>query len=275
MFARRDGINAVSISVWFIPRERKPLHDLGVGTNNPTSLTDMRRAEVTSTHHDRPSGVADFFQFTENAVDASTSDARNILKRIPARSKLADDSNGFEIEPRPLAVDAFAFVVCGAGVLAGWASANKVNCDAVSSQSFGGDCSNIVIELCTRKVSRELSAAPRVDLDRSDGDKASAVEPETPSAAGPAEEIEGEALARFPLHLSDVWRKREQRGPEFARGFRREPEALLNRHQRDVRLLAGDDCPAVHFDGHGQARHALPLFLPNANANGIFFREGE
>src|SRR6266542_1265034 len=58
---------------------RSPSAVRGVGSNNPCSVPSVRRAGVPSTHHERPAGVAERFQRSENPVSASSSDARDVL----------------------------------------------------------------------------------------------------------------------------------------------------------------------------------------------------
>ncbi len=92
-FAVGVSIRAVSISVWFTPWLRNPEHGRGVGSDNPGPLSRMRRAEVQSTHHERPCGVADFLQRAENPVDASISDATKTLHELILGQKIHHGSN--------------------------------------------------------------------------------------------------------------------------------------------------------------------------------------
>jgi hypothetical protein len=70
------------------------LEPIGVGTNEPHPLSAVGRAGMDSTHHERPAGVASLLQRAEYPIDASTSDASNILKRKPNRSDVEDDADG-------------------------------------------------------------------------------------------------------------------------------------------------------------------------------------
>lgn len=73
---------------------------------------------VASTDHERPAGVAEFFQCSEHEVCASSSEISAVLKSEPTRADFSDDADGFEVETAPLAFDAFAFGVGWADVLA-------------------------------------------------------------------------------------------------------------------------------------------------------------
>jgi len=84
----------------------------------------MVGADVASTDHKRPAGVAEFFQCREGEVCASSSEISAVLKSEPTRADFSDDAGCFEVEAAALAFDAFTFGVGGADVLAGRASDN-------------------------------------------------------------------------------------------------------------------------------------------------------
>lgn len=82
----------------------------------------MVGADVASTDHKRPAGVADGLQRSEDGVSAPSSEISAVLKSEPTRADFSDDADGFEVEAAPLAFDALAFGVGWADVLAGRAS---------------------------------------------------------------------------------------------------------------------------------------------------------
>jgi len=53
---------------------------------------------MSSTHHERPAGVACRLQVGEHPVSASSSKARYILSEDPRRSELGDDSGELKEE---------------------------------------------------------------------------------------------------------------------------------------------------------------------------------
>ena len=77
----------------------------------------MVGANAVSTHHARLDGVAERFQFIEQPVSAASSEIRAVLKSEPARAAISDQADGFEVEARPLPVDASPFGVGAADVL--------------------------------------------------------------------------------------------------------------------------------------------------------------
>jgi hypothetical protein len=92
---------------------------LDVTADDPRALPLMIGTDVVATNHDRPAGVVEAFQLTENPVSAASSEVSAVLKSEPTRADLSDDADGFEEEARPFAVDAFALGVGAADVLAG------------------------------------------------------------------------------------------------------------------------------------------------------------
>ena len=86
----------------------------------------MIGADVSSTNHIRPAGVAEFFQRREDGVSAPSSKIRAVLKSEPTRAALSDETDGVEIERRTPPLDALAFGVGAADVLAGWASDDDI-----------------------------------------------------------------------------------------------------------------------------------------------------
>jgi hypothetical protein len=104
---------------------RIPSDAIGVGnlckvaSDDPSAGTFVIGTDVFSTNHERPAGVAERFQCSENGVSPPSSEISAVLKSEPTRSDFSDDTGGFEVETRPLALDAFAFGVGGADILAG------------------------------------------------------------------------------------------------------------------------------------------------------------
>jgi hypothetical protein len=80
---------------------------VGVETDEPGPLAYVVGADIVSTHHIRFAGVAERRQRIEQPVRAASSEIRAVLKSEPARAAVSDQADGFEVESRPLAVDAF------------------------------------------------------------------------------------------------------------------------------------------------------------------------
>jgi hypothetical protein len=53
---------------------------------------------MSSTHHERPAGVARLFQTTEDDVSAASSEARDVLSEYPVGSQLLHHPQ--ELEPQ-------------------------------------------------------------------------------------------------------------------------------------------------------------------------------
>lgn len=147
--------------------------------------------DISSTNHERPAGVAEAFQRGENGVCAPSSEIRAVLKSEPTRADLSDDADGFEEEARPLAIDAFAFGVGGADVLAGWASDDDLGeKPKVSNKSVCRKGANVVIDQ-NAWVVFGIERAPPIDrFTGRDRAKACPVHPERPAAGRRAEEVQ-------------------------------------------------------------------------------------
>lgn len=163
----------------------------------------MRRADVESTHHERPAGVALLFQLAENPVDSSIADARNILKRKPARSDFADEADRFEVETGSHPLDPAPFGVGCAGVLAGGASGHNIDWpNSIVLELPGGELLHIVINSDAGEVSGVLPPSPLIDFTCRDSAQASSVKAEAPSAACATEEVEDSHVTLSPPSVS-------------------------------------------------------------------------
>lgn len=231
------GSSRRSISVWFTPRERRPLHgrgdgsiplriipcrdgtsfrrepDLlepppfiafGVGSNDPDSFAEVRRSGMDSTHHKWPDGVARLFQRIVHAVISASSEARDVLKENPTGSHVTHQPQGVEEQSCPLAIDAAAFGVRRACVLAGRTSADDFGKESeIAAKSICAERSHIVIEQGARIVSAEDRAPPRIDLAGCNGEKSRAMQSERPSARGAAEQIQCAPSGGFGFDLHE------------------------------------------------------------------------
>jgi hypothetical protein len=113
----------------------------------------MVGADVSSTNHEWPAGVADCRQCIDNPVCASSSEISAIFKSEPTRSAFVDDANGFEVEAAALSIDAFAFCVGTADVLARRAADNDIGkSDAIPNKSACCEGGDVVINRDSRVV---------------------------------------------------------------------------------------------------------------------------
>jgi hypothetical protein len=122
----------------------------------------MIGSDVPSTYHERPAGVAECLQRSEDGVSSPSSEIRAVFKSEPTRSALSDDADGFEVEAAALAFDTFAFCVGAGDVLArgasdddGWESSG------ISNNSICCERADIVIDKDIRVVLLIDCAAPR------------------------------------------------------------------------------------------------------------------
>jgi hypothetical protein len=97
----------------------------GVG-HDPHPLPSVGRADVASTHQQRPAGVAFAFQVAEHPVSASSSQSRHVLSQHPSGSQHPMTRSISDHSPLRAAVDARALAGDG-DVLAGEAAGHKVN----------------------------------------------------------------------------------------------------------------------------------------------------
>ena len=77
--------------------------------DDPDPVASVRRPDVSSTHHERPAGVARRFQITEDDICAATAQSRHVLDEHPAWLEFADEAGELAPEAAALAGDAFAF----------------------------------------------------------------------------------------------------------------------------------------------------------------------
>ena len=128
---------------------RIPSDAIGVANlepDEPASLALMVGPDVSSTDHKRPAGVADGLQSIDDPVCASSSEISAILKSEPTRPAFVDKSDSLEVEAASLAVDAFAFGVRAADVLAGRRADDDVGkSDTVPNKSVCGKGCDVVI----------------------------------------------------------------------------------------------------------------------------------
>jgi hypothetical protein len=111
------------------------------------------RADISSTDHKRPAGVADGLQRIDDPVCASSSEISAILKSEPTRAAFVDKSDGLEVETASLSVDAFAFGIGAADVLARRAADDDVGkSNTVPNKSVCGKSCDVVINWHSRIV---------------------------------------------------------------------------------------------------------------------------
>jgi hypothetical protein len=123
--------------------------------------------DVSSTDHKRPAGVADCLQCIDDPVCASSSEISAILKSEPTRSAFINKADGFKVELASLAVDAFAFGVCAADVLARRTADDDIGkVTNVPNKSLCGKGGDVVINGDSGIVLRIKSATPVNDFAR-------------------------------------------------------------------------------------------------------------
>lgn len=156
--------------------------------DEPASLALVIGADVSSTDHEWPAGVADCRQRIDDPVCASSSEISAILKSEPTRSAFVDKPDRFEVEPAALSVDALAFGVGAADVLA-WRRADddvgkSMTVPNKSVCSKGGD---VVINRDSRVVLGIEGASPIDDFAGGHRAKTGAMHPKGPPAGRGAE----------------------------------------------------------------------------------------
>ncbi|KGJ12735.1 hypothetical protein IT40_01050 [Paracoccus versutus] len=163
----------------------------GVAADEPGPLADMVGADIRSTHHAWPAGVAERFQLVEQPVGAASSEHRAVLKSEPARPAFSDQADGLEVETGPFALDALALRVGAGDILAGRRSDDDLGqASEVGNKSSCREVADIGVESDMRKILRIEDAAPFHDLTGGEGDEARPMQAERPAARGAAEEIE-------------------------------------------------------------------------------------
>lgn len=151
----------------------------------------MVGADIRSTHHARPAGVAERIHLAEDPVGAASSQISAIFKSEPARSAISDQADGLKVEPRPFPVDAPALRVGAADILAGRAADDDVGKESeVGNKSSCREGPDVLVESDMGIVLCIKDAPPFDDLAGGDGDEARAVQAEGPAAGGSAEEIQ-------------------------------------------------------------------------------------
>lgn len=167
----------------------------------------MVRPNVVATDHERPAGVAEAFQRTENPVCASSSQVRAVLKSDPTSAAssafaaealdLPDDADGLEIEPASLPVDALPLGVGAADILAGRGASDEIGKSSnVGKQSFAGERADIVIDQDSGIVFGIEGPAPRDPFAGGEGLKSGPVKAKRPATGRRAEKVENLHAAR-------------------------------------------------------------------------------
>jgi hypothetical protein len=65
---------------------------VGQSSDDPDPISPVGSADVTSTHHERPAGVASLLQPAKDDVSASTAESRDVLNENPIGSHLLHDA---------------------------------------------------------------------------------------------------------------------------------------------------------------------------------------
>jgi hypothetical protein len=95
---------------------------LDIASDDPASRPLVIGSDVASTDHERPAGVAEGFQCSEDGVSSPSSEIRAVFKSEPTRTDFSDNADSLEVEAAAFAFDAFALGIGAADVLAGRAS---------------------------------------------------------------------------------------------------------------------------------------------------------
>lgn len=151
-----------------------------------------------STHHERPDGVACFFQCVVHPVISASPEARDILKENPTGSHFAHQPHGVEEQSGALAIDATPFGVRRRGVLTGRASADDVGKESeIAEKSICAERSDVVIHPHAGIVLGEDCAPPRIDLAGGNRGEACTMQTKGPTTRGAAEQVQ-----RPPCHAA-------------------------------------------------------------------------
>jgi hypothetical protein len=147
-------------------------------------------SDVPSTYHERPAGVAECFQCSEDGVSSPSSEIRAVFKSEPTRSALSDDADGFKVEAASFPFDAFAFCVGAGDVLARGASDDDGwETSGISNNSICCECADIVIDKDIRVVLLIDCAAPRDVFAGRNGFEPGPVHSERPATGRRAEKV--------------------------------------------------------------------------------------
>jgi len=171
-------------------------------------------ADRPSTHHERPSGVADFFQISEHPARTSSAERRDVLNQHPAGSCVCDDSPHLKPQPGSFAREARALAGC-ADVLTGESAADEIN-PAVPGAVEGAD---VVVDGDVGPVLAEDGAAEGIDFAEGDGADADSLagDGESSDAAEQIQGVNGRVSSQKPPdHQSrdSEQRQSEQHRPE-------------------------------------------------------------
>ena len=71
---------------------------LDIAGEEPAAGSLVIGPDVASTNHDRPAGVADCLQRSDDGVSAASSEISAVFKSCPTRSDFSDDADCFEVE---------------------------------------------------------------------------------------------------------------------------------------------------------------------------------
>jgi hypothetical protein len=162
-----------------------------VAPDEPAAGSLVIGSDVASTNHDRPAGVADCLQCSDDGVSAPSSEISAVLKSEPTRADFSDDADGFEVEARALAFDAFPLGVGAADILAGRrADDDGRKSSKISEKSVCRKGADIVVNLHAWIVFGIERATPGFDLACGDRRETGAVHTEGPAPSGRAEKVE-------------------------------------------------------------------------------------
>jgi hypothetical protein len=156
----------------------------GVG-DDPDPVPAVGSASVTSTHHERPSGVACLVQIVKDPVSALSSEARHVLNEAPSGSHTSHQPGELRPESGPISVKPSAQSRDG-DVLAGESSGDEVD-SAVVLELARGDGADISKPRDIWKVALEHRQAELRALDLPGALESCALEAEV-DAADPREE---------------------------------------------------------------------------------------
>jgi hypothetical protein len=95
--------------------------------HDPRSVSFVRSPDRPSTHHERPDGVAERFQISNNPVSPSSSQSRDVLNQHPAGHEFANEAEHLTPQAGSFAViDAESFPRAG-NILTGETSTDEVD----------------------------------------------------------------------------------------------------------------------------------------------------
>jgi hypothetical protein len=161
-----------------------------IEADEPASLSFVVSADVSSTNHEWPAGVADCRQRIDDPVSASSSEISAIFKSEPTRPAFVDKSDSLEVEAASLSVDALAFGVGAADVLARRRADDDVGkSNTVPNKSVCGECGDIVIDGNSGVILQVKRAPPRDDFACGYGVIARAMHAQRPPARRRAKQV--------------------------------------------------------------------------------------